>query len=167
MSKEFVHVASSLDRDSLERLQAYLALHGLDCQVTKDPQGGAKAALTVWKDQLDQAQKVLDELVLAGDPDSAGDDIEFELSGEESTQIASWLQMLLDDHDRDGTPIYFYRRRYEESLDQLRGEGRLVMPVFLMKNLRPFLPQPEQRILMARPLQEFFHVVEAVANESD
>jgi hypothetical protein len=135
--------------------------------VRLDPQGGSKASLTVAKDQLERAEKVLDELVLAGDPQSAGDDIEFELSPEEGTQIATWLQMLLEEHDQDGTPIFFYRQRYEEALDQLRGEGKLVMPVFLMKSLHPFLPNSEQRILMARTLQEFFHVVESIASETD
>lgn len=167
MSREYVHVASSFDRDSLERLKAYLVLHGIDCLVRLDPQGGSKASLTVAKDQMERAEKVLDELVLAGDPESAGDDIEFELSSDEGTQIASWLQMLLEDHDKDGTPIFFYRQRYEETLDQLRSEGKLIMPVFLMKSLHPFLPSQEQRLLMARPLQEFFHVVESVAAETE
>ncbi len=167
MTREYTHVASSFDRDSLERLKAFLVLHGIECVVRLDGGSGSKASLAVAKDQLEKAEKVLDELVLAGDPDSAGDDIEFELSADEGTQIASWLQMLIDDHDHDGTPIFFYRQRYEATLDQLRTEGKLIMPVFLMKSLRPFLPTAEQRLLMARPLQEFFHVVESVAAESE
>lgn|GEM_PF-1625483 len=167
MPEEFIHLASSLERDSLERLKAYLVLHGLDCQITADPQGGAKSSLTVAKDQLPKAQKVLDDLVLAGDPESAGDDIEIDLSGEEGNEIATWLQLLLDQHDKDGTPIYFYRQRYEEALDRLRLEGRLVMPVYLIRGLHPLLPPVEQRLLMARALQEFFHIVDAVASEGD
>jgi hypothetical protein len=167
VSGDYVSIASSLERDSLERLKAYLVLHGLDCVIKADPQGGAKASLSVAKNELERAHKVLDSVVLAGDLDSAGDDIEVAFSGEESNEIATWLQLLLEEHDQDGTPIFFYRERYEEALDQLRLEGRLVMPVYLVRGLNPFLPPVEQRMMMVRALQEFFHIVDAVASEGD
>ncbi len=167
MSGEYIHLASSLERDSLERLKAYLVLHGLECLVRADAEGGARASLVVAKNQLDKAQKVLDDLVLAGDPEGAHDDIEIELSGEEGGEIAAWLQLLLEEHDQDGTPIYFYRQRYEETLDLLRNQGKLVMSDYLIRGLRPFLPAPEKRLIMARALQEFFHIIDAVASEGD
>lgn len=160
-----VQIASSLDRESLERLASYLTLHGLKCEVKADASGGSLHALWVREEFLAEAQKVLDDLVSNGEGD--GDDIEIDLVDDERTVVAAWLQSLLDEHDRDGSPIYFYHGRYSEALDQLRDGGRLILSVQLMRGLKPFLPTEEKRLTMGRPLQDFFQIVDAVCAAGD
>lgn len=161
---EFVPIASSSDRPSLERLEKYLRHHGIDCRVEQSPRGADKFALHVGAANLESAQKVLDGIAQTHvDPDHAEEVLEISLDGTERIEVASWLQILLDEQDNEGSPIYFFRGEYEAILDALHETGRVEIPLYLFKGLRSFIPEMGRRVMMGRALQEFFSLIEAVA----
>src|SRR5690606_29458212 len=85
----------------------------------------------------------------------------------ERDEIAAWLQSLLDEQDEEGSHVYFYRSHYEHVLDALLASARAEIPVFLLRGLQPFLPEPPRRLMMSPALREFFHLIDVVSEEAD
>ena len=81
----------------------------------------------------------------------------------ERIEVATWLQILLDEHDQEGTPIYFFRSEYEAILDELHAEGKVEIPLYILKGLASFIPEGSKRAVMGPGLQGFFSLIEAVA----
>jgi hypothetical protein len=52
-------------------------------------------------------------------------------------------------------------------LDALLAEGRAEAPLFLLRGLRPFLPESHRRLLMGKALQEFFQLIDAVSSSDE
>lgn len=162
---DFVPIASSAERDSLERLEKYLRHHGIGCRMDQGGRVAGKYILLVPRSDLDKAQQVL-EAVAHSNPD-AEEVIEVGFDGSERLEVATWLQILLDEDDDEGSPVYFFGAEYEAMLDELHGTGRMEIPVYLLKGLRAFIPDGPKRALMGSGLQEFFSLIEAVSEEGD
>jgi hypothetical protein len=161
---EFVPIASSSERPSLERLEKYLKHHGIECRVVQSARGADKFALHVDPANLQKAQQVLDEIATSHvTPDQEEEVLEISLDGTERIEVASWLQILLDEQDHEGSPVYFFRPEYEAILDALHETGRVEIPLYILKGLRSFIPEMQKRVVMGRALQEFFSLIEAVA----
>ncbi len=162
---EFVPIASSAERPSLERLEKFLRHHGIGCRMDQGGRVAGKYILFVPPAELDKAQQVL-ETVAQSSPD-ADEVIEVGFDGNERLEVSSWLQILLDEEDNEGSPIYFFRSEYEAVLDGLHGAGRVDIPVYILKGLKPFIPDGPKRALMGSGLQEFFSLIEAVSEGAD
>jgi hypothetical protein len=74
---------------------------------------------------------------------------------------------LLDEQDEEGSHIYFYRTHYEHVLDALLATARAEIPVFLLRGLQPFLPEPPRRLMMSPALREFFHLIDVVSEDGE
>jgi hypothetical protein len=162
---EFVPIASSAERPSLERLEKYLRHHGIGCRMDQGGRVVGKYILLVPPADLDKAQQVL-EAVAHSSPD-ADEVVEVGFDGNERLEVSTWLQILLDEEDDEGSPVFFFRAEYEAVLDGLHGTGRVDIPVYILKGLRAFIPDGPKRALMGSGLQEFFSLIEAVSEESD
>jgi hypothetical protein len=161
---EFVPIAGSGERPSLERLGKYLSHHGILCRVRPDDRNTDKFQLVVSPQNLDQAQKVLDEVAFSGgDMDDAEQSIEISFDGTERIEVATWLQILLDEQDHEGSPIFFFRGEYEAILDELHASGKVDIPLYILKGLASFVPDGPKRAVMGPGLQGFFGLIEAVA----
>src|SRR3954463_9796418 len=130
---DFVPIATSAERPSLERLGKYLSHHGILCRVRPDDRNGEKFHLVVSPGNLDQAQKVLSEVALSGDMEEAEQAIEIQFDGTERIEVATWLQILLDEQDHEGSPIFFFRPEYETILDELHASGKVDIPLYILK----------------------------------
>jgi len=162
--ENFLPIASSSERPSLERLEKYLLHHGIECRIVQLGNFTVKFSLQVAPDRLEAAQRVLDGIALShSDPGKADEVLEIRLDGNERIEVASWLQILLDEKDQEGTPIFFFRGEYEAVLDQLHESGQVEIPLYMLKGLRSFIPPMEKRVVMGHALQEFFSLIEAVA----
>jgi hypothetical protein len=167
---DFVPIATSAERPSLERLGKYLSHHGILCRVRPDERaarpggpGGEKFHLVVSPANLDQAHKVLSEVALSGDMEEAEQAIEIQFDGTERIEVATWLQILLDEQDYEGSPIFFFRSEYETILDELHASGKVDIPLYILKGLASFIPDGPKRAVMGPGLQGFFGLIEAVA----
>lgn len=161
---DFTPIASGAERASLERLEKYLSHHGILCRVRQNERGGEKFQLVVSPQNLDQAQKVLNDIAFSShNVDDADEAIEIQFDGTERIEVATWLQILLDEHDQEGTPIYFFRSEYEAILDELHAEGKVEVPLYILKGLATFVPEGPKRTVMGQGLQDFFSLIEAVA----
>jgi hypothetical protein len=160
---EFVPIASSSERPSLERLEKYLRHHGIECRVDQGQRGPDKFSLQVGSANLEKAKQVLDEIAFSHADADADEVLEISLDGNERIEVASWLQILLDEQDHEGSPVYFFKPEYEAILDALHETGRVEIPLYILKGLRSFIPEMQKRIVMGRALQEFFSLIEAVS----
>ena len=161
---DFVPIAASAERSSLERLEKYLSHHAILCRVRQDERSAERFQLLVAPQNLDQAQKVLEEIAFTShDVDDAEEAIEIQFDGTERIEVATWLQILLDEHDQEGTPVYFFRSEYEAILDELHASGKVEIPLFILKGLASFVPEGPKRTVMGQGLQGFFSLIEAVA----
>lgn len=165
---DFLPIASSAERSSLERLEKYLTHHGIQCLVRQDDRNGERFHLAVSPPNLDRAQRVLDDIAYSSlDPENAEEVVEISFDGNERIEVATWLQILLDEQDHEGSPVYFFRGEYEAILDELHASGRVEIPLYILKGLRSFIPEGPKRMVMGRGLQEFFTLIEAVAEGED
>jgi hypothetical protein len=161
---DLVPIASSVERPSLERLEKYLSHHGIACQLRQDGRIAEKFQLLVSPAELERAQHVLADIAYSSiDPDSAEEVVEIGFDGTERIEVASWLQVLLDEQDHEGSPVYFFKAEYEGILDELHASGRVEIPLYILKGLKSFIPEGPKRMLMGPGLQEFFSLIEAVA----
>lgn len=161
---DFVPIASSVERPSLERLEKYLSHHGILCRVRQDDRGPERFHLAVSPQNLDQAQKVLNDIAFTGgDVEDAEEAIEIQFDGAERIEVATWLQILLDEQDHEGSPIYFFRPEYEAILDELHSTGKVDIPVYILKGLASYIPEGPKRAVLGQGLQGFFGLIEAVA----
>ncbi len=161
---ELVPIASSVERPSLERLEKYLSHHGIVCQLRQDGRIAEKFQLLVSPVDLDQAQRVLADIAYSSiDPENAEEVVEIRFDGTERIEVASWLQVLLDEQDHEGSPVYFFKAEYEAILDELHASGRVEIPLYILKGLKNFIPEGPKRMLTGQGLQEFFSLIEAVA----
>lgn len=161
---EFVPIASSAERPSLERLEKYLRHHGIGCRLDQGGRVAGKYLLLVPAADLAKAQSVLDGIAYSDpDPQDAEEAIEVSFDGAERIEVASWLQILLDEEDHEGSPVFFFRAEFEAMLDELHATGRVEIPLYILKGLRSFIPEGPKRALMGSGLQEFFSLIEAVA----
>lgn len=166
--EDFVSIASSAERASLERLEKYLTHHGIHCLVRQDDRKGEKFHLLVSPANLDQAQRVLDDIAYTSlDPENAEEVVEISFDGTERIEVATWLQILLDDQDHEGSPVFFFRGEYEAILDELHSSGRVEIPLYILKGLKSFIPEGPKRTVMGPGLQEFFTLIESVTEEED
>lgn len=160
---DFVPIASSAERTSLQRLEKYLAHHGILCRVREDERTAGKFLLLVSPADLGQAQRVLDDVAYSSqDPDEADETIEISFDGSERIEVATWLQILLDEEDHEGSPVYFFRSGYEAILDELHASGKVEIPLYILKGLNSFIPEGPKRTVLGSGLQEFFALIEAV-----
>lgn len=164
---DFVPIASSAERASLERLEKYLRHHGIGCRMDQGGRVAGKYILLVPSSDLDKAQKVLEAIATDPDPEGEEEVVEVGFDGTERIEVATWLQILLDEEDNEGSPIYFFRDGYEAMLDGLHGAGRVEIPVYILKGLKAYIPEGPKRALMGSGLQEFFSLIEAVSEEGD
>jgi hypothetical protein len=161
---DFVPIASSAERASLERLEKYLTHHGIHCHVRQDDRNEGKFHLLVSPPNLNQAQRVLDDIAYSSiDPEDAEGTIEIRFDGTERIEVATWLQILLDEQDHEGSPVYFFRGEYEAILDELHASGHVEIPLYILKGLNSFVPEGPKRLVMGQGLQEFFALIEAAA----
>jgi hypothetical protein len=168
MEGPFISLASSLERETLERLEKYLARHGVACWAGPAGEGSGRFALFVSESEAEKARRILQGIVLSeNDEEPAEEIVEIRCNEEERDAIAAWLQSLLDEHDEDGTHIYFYRAQYENLLDSVRASGRAEVSVFLLRGLEPFLPEASRRLMMSPALREFFHLVDVVSQPEE
>ncbi len=166
--EDFVPIASSVERPSLERLEKYLSHHGIACSMRQDNLNAEKFQLMVTAADLEKAKSVLDDIAFHSvDPDSAEELVEISFSGNERIEVESWLQVLLDEHDREGSPVYFFKPEFEAVLDELHASGSVNIPLYILRGLRSFIPEGPKRMLMGQGLQEFFSLIEAVAENED
>ncbi len=167
MEKGRIILASTRERESLERLGKYLERAGVECRV--DPVEGehGRFALTVSEKLARKARRALQDIVPAEGAENGADEvIEIRCEPGERDAIAAWLQALLEEHDEDGTPVFFYREHYEALLDSLLKHSRAEATVFLLRGLRAFLPEGPRRLMLSPALQEFFHLIDAVSGDS-
>jgi hypothetical protein len=165
---EFVHIASSAERPSLQRLEKYLRHHSIVCELRQDNHKAEKFHLMVAPADLEAAQRVLEEIAYSSmDPDKAEEVVEINFDGTERTEVATWLQILLDEEDNEGSPVFFFRSEYEATLDALHASGHVEIPLYLLKGLRSFIPEGPKRVLMGSGLQEFFILIEAVVAQGE
>jgi hypothetical protein len=161
---DFVPIAASAELPSLERLGKYLGHHGILCRVRADERNAGKFQLAVSPADLDRAQKVLGEVAFSGgEMDDAEEAIEIRFDGTERIEVATWLQILLDEQDHEGSPIFFFRPEYEAILDELHASGKVEIPLYILKGLASFVPDGPKRAVMGPGLQGFFGLIEAVA----
>jgi hypothetical protein len=138
------------------------------CHFQASGPDGNRWALVVEAEDLEKARKVLSDIALAeSSGDHADEVVEIHLEEAEATEISAWLELLLEQQDKEGTPIYFYRSHYEAIVDALHAEGRLEVPAFLLKALASFIPKGAGKLVMGLHLQEFFHLIEAVSSGED
>ncbi len=91
--EEFVHIASSSEKPSLERMEKFLRHHGVDCRLEQHPKGLDKWNLTVGRAHLDEAQKVLEEIAYRNfDSGRVEDVVEINFDGTERTEVSTWLR---------------------------------------------------------------------------
>lgn len=162
----FVPIASSAERPSLERLEKYLRHHGIDCRLDQGGRVAGKYQLLVPSSDLDKAQQVLETIATIG-PEAAEEVVEVSFDGAERLEVATWLQILLDEEDHEGSPVFFFRSEYEAVLDELHGTGHVEIPVYILKSLKTFIPEGPKRALLGSGLQEFLSLIEAVSEEAD
>lgn len=168
MMDELLPIASSVERPSLERLEKYLNHHGIQCQLRQNERNAEKFQLLVAAEELTKAQTLLSEIAYSSrDLDKADEVVEINFDGTERLEVASWLQVLLDEQNHDGSPIYFFQDEYEAVLDKLHSSGHVEIPVFILKGLKTFIPQGAKRSLTGQGLQEFFSLIEAVAESNE
>ena len=168
MEGAFISLASSLERETLERLEKYLGQHGVACWAGPASEGSERFALFVPESDAGKARRILQGIVLSEEDEEPAEEIvEIRCDDEEREAIASWLQSLLDEHDEDGTHIFFYKPQYENLLDALRASGRAEVSVFLLRGLEPFLPEGSRRLMMSPALREFFQLVDVVSGGDD
>ncbi len=168
MNSGFISLASSLERETLERLEKYLAGHGMKCRVAPAGGNSDRFALFVSEADAGTARRVLQDIVLPEQDELPADEVvEIRCDTDERDAIAAWLQSLLDEHDKEGSHVFFYRRLYERVLDDLLKSSRAEFPVFLLRGLQAFLPEAPRRIMMTPALREFFQLVETVSEEGD
>ncbi len=161
---DFVPIASSAERASLERLEKYLTHHGIHCHVRQGDRNEGKFHLLVSPSNLNQAQRVLDDIAYSNiDPDNADETIEIRFDGTERIEVATWLQILLDEQDHEGSPVYFFRDEFEAILDELHASGHVDFPLYILKGLNSFIPEGPKRMVMGQGLQGFFSLIEAAA----
>jgi hypothetical protein len=164
MEGAFISLASSLERETLERLEKYLGRHGVACWAGPAGEGSERYALFVPEADGEKARRILQGIVLSEEEEEPSEEIvEIRCDDEEREAIAAWLQSLLDEHDEDGTHIFFYRAQYENLLDALRASGRAEVSVSLLRGLEPFLPEASRRLMMSPALREFFQLVDIVS----
>jgi hypothetical protein len=166
MEGGFISLASSLERETLERLEKYLAGRGTPCWVGPAGEDSDRHALFVHEADAAAARRVLQDIVLPESAEEPADDVvEIRCEPGERDEIAAWLQSLLDEHDEEGTHVFFYRAHYEHALDALLAHARAEIPVFLLRGLQPFLPEPPRRLMMSPALREFFQLIDAVSDD--
>ena len=167
MNGPFVPIASSLERATLDRLEKYLARHGIVCQLEHAAADSERFVLSVSENEAGKAQRVLEDIaLLGGDMQSAEEVVDIRCNEIECTEIATWLQLLLDEQDEEGSPVFFYRPYYEAILDALHDKGHVEAPVFLLRGLQPFLPAGPKRVVMSVSLREFFDLIEVLSEGS-
>ncbi len=165
---DLLPIASSVERPSLERLEKYLSHHDVACELRQDSRVAEKFQLLVSSAQFEQAQKILANITYHSlDPENAEEVVEIAFDGTERIEVASWLQVLLDDQDHEGSPVYFFKTEYEIILDELHASGRVEIPLYVLKGLKSFIPEGPKRMLMGQGLQEFFSLIEAVAESEE
>ncbi len=163
---ELVHIASSFERDSLERLEKFLTHHQIKCHIEVDPYQNTRHHLLIEKEDMQQAQRILEEITYSNiDSGKMEDLVEIGFDGVERNEVASWLQILLDEEDHEGSPIFFYKPQYEAVLDALHAEGKVDIPCFILRGLKNYIPEGQKRFVMGSGLQEFFNLIESVAAE--
>ncbi len=168
MNSGFISLASSLERETLERLEKYLTGRGMPCWVAPAGEGSDRFALFVNEADAGAARRVLQDIVLPEQDELPADEVvEIRCDAEERDAIAAWLQSLLDEHDREGSHVFFYRRLYEHVLDDLLKSSRAEFPVFLLRALQAFLPEAPRRIMMTPALREFFQLIDTVSDETE
>jgi hypothetical protein len=161
---ELVPIASSVERPSLERLNKYLSHHGIAGELRQDGRILEKFQLLVAAADLERAQNILADISFNNyDTENADDVIEIGFDGNERIEVASWLQVLLDEQDHEGSPIYFFKAEFETILDELHASGHVEIPLYILKGLKSFIPQGAKRMQMGQGLQEFFSMIEAVS----
>jgi hypothetical protein len=168
MDGGFISLASSLERETLERLEKYLAGRGTPCWVGAAGEDSDRYALFVHEADAGTARRVLQDIVLPESEEQPADEVvEIRCEPGERDEIAAWLQSLLDEQDEEGTHVFFYRAHYEQVLDTLLAHARAEIPVFLLRGLQPLLPDPPRRLMMSPALREFFQLIDAVSEGSD
>lgn len=168
MDGGFISLASSLERETLERLEKYLAGRGTPCWVGSAGEDSDRFALFVHEADAGAARRVLQDIVLPESEEQPADEVvEIRCEPGERDEIAAWLQSLLDEQDEEGTHVFFYRAHYEQALDALLATSRAEIPVFLLRGLQPFLPEPTRRLMMSQALREFFHLIDAVSENEE
>jgi len=164
----FISLASSLERETLERLEKYLSGRGTPCWVAPAGEDSDRFALFVHEADAGAARRVLQDIVLPEQDELPADEVvEIRCEAGERDEIAAWLQSLLDEQDEEGSHVFFYRAHYEHVLDDLLATSRAEIPVFLLRGLEPFLPEAPRRIMMSPALREFFQLIDAVAEQGD
>ena len=168
MSDGIISLASSLERETLERLEKYLAGRGTHCWVAPVGADSDRFALFVNEGDAGAARRILQDIVLPEQGELPADEVvEIRCDADERDAIAAWLQSLLDEQDKEGSQVYFYRRHYEHVLDDLLKSSRAELPVFLLRGLQPFLPDAPRRIMMTPALREFFQLIDTVSEDDD
>lgn len=168
MNSGFISLASSLERDTLERLEKYLTGRGTQCWVAPAVGSSDRFALFVNAADAGSARRVLQDIVLPEQDEQPADEVvEIRCDAGERDAIAAWLQSLLEEHDTEGSHVFFYRRLYEHVLDDLLKSSRAEFPVFLLRGLQAFLPEPPRRIMMTPALREFFQLIDTVSEDDD
>lgn len=168
MEGGFISLASSLERETLERLEKYLAGRGTPCWVGAAGEDSDRFALFVHEADAGTARRVLQDIVLPESAEEPAEEVvEIRCNPEERDAIAAWLQSLLEEQDEEGTQVFFYRANYEQALDGLLAESRAEIPVFLLRGLHPFLPEAARRLMMNAALREFFQLIDAVSEPED
>ncbi len=161
---ELVPIASSVERPSLERLEKYLRHHGILCQWRQEDAVSVKFQLMVLPSEIKRAQGLLADIAYSShDLNNVEEVIEIQFDGTERIEVASWLQVLLDEEDHEGSPVYFFKTELEFILDELHAFGRVELPLFIINGLKGFIPKGPRRMQMGQGLQEFFTMIEAVA----
>lgn len=167
MERGIISLASSIERETLERLEKYLAGRGTPCWVGPAGEDSDRFALFVHEADAGAARRALRDIVPTGNADEPEDEVvEIRCEPDERDEIAAWLQSLLDEQDEEGTHVFFYRARYEHVLDELLARSRVEIPVFLLRGLQPFLPESTRRLMMSPALREFFHLIDVVSEEN-
>jgi hypothetical protein len=160
---DLVPIASSVERPSLERLEKYLGHHGIKCQLRQAMHAAEKFQLLVGPKDLEKSQGLLADIAYSSmDLDYAEEVIEVAFDGTERIEVASWLQVLLDEKDYEGSPVYFFKPELEAILDELHSSGRVEIPLYILNGLKSFIPEGPSRMQMGQGLQEFFTMIEAV-----
>ena len=110
-------IASSLERAALERLEKYLSHLGVNSEVQATKSG--RFALSVPAEEVEKATRVLEEVAHVSEAPSEEDVVEIRCNDSERAVISAWLQILIDEQDREGSPVFFHRAHYEALLDAL------------------------------------------------
>lgn len=167
MDGGFISLASSLERETLERLEKYLAGRGTPCWIGPAGEDSDRHALFVHEVDAASARRALRDIVPPGEKDSGdgGEVVEIRCDAGERDEIAAWLQSLLDEQDEEGTHVFFHRADYEDALDSLLAHSRMEVPVFLLRGLQPLLPEPPRRLMMSPALRDFFQLIDAVSED--